>query len=113
MFLLNQLLNFQTIPVGASESQEIFHHQDLLESSSSKLEIPLDSLPEELRLQCEAQIQDLVTAISRELVIRKPSLQPRSLEVAKEDKSFSEQYRATFWICVSQIFLLLILKPVK
>lgn len=107
-------LNFQAIPIGASESQEIFHHQDLLESSSSKLEIPLDSLPEELRLLCEAQIQDLVTAVSRELVIRKPSLQPRSLEVLEEDKpSFSEQCRATILLYAGQIILFLILRHVQ
>ncbi|XP_055938117.1 uncharacterized protein LOC129968286 [Argiope bruennichi] len=62
----------QMVPEGAVLSHEIVRHHDKLESSSAKLDIPMDSssLPEGvLRLACEASISNFVTSISKELLI--------------------------------------------
>ncbi|KAG8201679.1 hypothetical protein JTE90_012744 [Oedothorax gibbosus] len=64
------------VPEGATSSHKITLHQDHLESSSAKLDIPLtsSSLPEgALRLACEASISDLVTSVSKELFISRES----------------------------------------
>nr|XP_042910995.1 endothelial cell-selective adhesion molecule [Parasteatoda tepidariorum] len=58
------------------DSQEVVRHSDQLESSSSVINIPFSSrhLPSgEIRLICAASIADVVTSVSQELVINRPS----------------------------------------
>ncbi|KFM75379.1 hypothetical protein X975_00054, partial [Stegodyphus mimosarum] len=77
------------IPEGAYESQEVIRHQDQLETSSSQLDIPLESssLPDGiLRLACEASISNFVTSISKELLIsREHNDQPPQSHIDPQD----------------------------
>ncbi|XP_054724075.1 uncharacterized protein LOC129234184 [Uloborus diversus] len=66
------LNDLQTLPEGISSIHEVTLHPDRLESSSARLNIPLalDSLPEGvMRLACEASISNVVTSISKELLV--------------------------------------------
>ncbi|GFR23499.1 uncharacterized protein TNCT_461231, partial [Trichonephila clavata] len=96
------------VPEGAILSHEIVRHQDKLETSSSQLEIPMDSssLPEGLlRLACEASISNFVTSISKELLIsREHSDQPQQHIDPQEDNG-QTCTRALGFLLIVAIFM--------
>ncbi|GFT03098.1 uncharacterized protein NPIL_624651 [Nephila pilipes] len=96
------------VPEGAILSHEIVRHHDKLETSSSQLEIPLDSssLPEGLlRLACEASISNFVTSISKELLIsREHSDQPQHHIDPQEDNG-QACIKALGFLLITAIFI--------
>lgn len=78
---------------------EVIRHPDRLESSSSSINVPWHHLPggNVFRLSCAAQIADLVTAVSDEMLVTRPDPE-KVLELKKNCAKISTWCSSFFTI---------------